>query len=63
MALYVTVGVFVGVTLQLTNWIPHVIGIPVAIGWWSAAVTKRHPFWSFVIGGIVVPVLLLGAAR
>lgn len=61
-AIFVSVGTFVGIVFKASGWVPYAVGAAVAAIWWSAAFTKRHPFWSLVLGGVVVPSVLLAMA-
>ena len=62
-AIFVSVGTFVGMTFKASGWVPYAAGAAAAAIWWSASFTKRHPFWSFILGGVVAPIVLLNMAR
>lgn len=62
-AIFVSVGTFTGVVFKASGWVPYALGAAAAAIWWSAPFTKRHPFWAFIFGGFVAPVVLLNFAH
>jgi len=62
-SIFVSVATFTGVVFKASGWVPYALGAAAAAMWWSSSFTKRHPFWSFVLGGLIAPIALLSIAH